>query len=996
MRDLKNPDQIYRGTDFWMLNDRLDKAEIQKQIEKMHEQGVSSFIARTYIGLKSDYPGADFMEKTSLMISEAKKYGMTVFLQAGYMPEAVLDLPPEYALDYLTVYPEGAMPEGERILSRKDGKAYCAKNSVTLLNMFSKKAIAFYIHQSYDLWQPFSAEFGKTVLSVWVDEPSYHEGYLPWADCIDRAFTEQYGYDIKPCLSDLYEDSETSKTTRYRYWTLLQKMMEEAYFSMIRDWCNRNGLWFSGHLMMEDTLFDQILRACATMPYYKYFDIPGIDCLCGRMEWRENPITRTFYNDNMMYTTPLQCVSAAHQAGKNHVLCEMYGVTTNGMGFRDYIHFFEHFASLGVNHRSVHGMFYSLHGRAKRQYPPHVNYYQPYWEAYRTVTDTCARISSFLSEGAPVANVLVLHPLETAYCMFEGGRRFGNPPQQLAEFDRFFASLTRNLLASHICFELGDIHTIATGHGKAENGKFYVGQMAYDTVILPKLSVLNRETAELLKAFSEQGGTVFVLEHYPDMLDGEATDVRNLYLQKAEHVSGFGALCQRLAQSRLYQIEGEENSASIRVYHTKTETEQFFMLFHTDCGKSQNAVLTVPGKWRVETADPVEGTVSACPAELTEDATRIFVKLEEGGSVLLHLQKGEKAEQKPVPEKQPAVLQKRIDSDFHIERNAPNVMVLEFCSYRTEQMTEFQGPYTVLAVNRILTDADYRGQLTQRFVFRADRACSGLSLALEDAAQCQVFLNGVKAESYDGASYYLAPAFETVSLPDACRTGENVIEIRRMFTPLSKAKSSITSLFECQLGTELESMYLLGDFGVFGSREYSMSGLNRYSRDTFLSAEAEIVSGELTQKGYLFYAGEITLSKTFRAEPTEGRAYLSFGAFYGAVAEVIVNGKSVGQVFRPPYRVEITEAVQEGENELKIRLYNTLRPILGPFHRPLGEIGECWGGYEDADMSWTNSACGKDWYQHTWADSDTWTDSYLQPKFGVWDMEIIVESFKKM
>ena len=52
-----NPDKMYNGTDFWMLNDRLEEDEIVRQLHEMKKQGVYSFIARTYIGLKSDYPG---------------------------------------------------------------------------------------------------------------------------------------------------------------------------------------------------------------------------------------------------------------------------------------------------------------------------------------------------------------------------------------------------------------------------------------------------------------------------------------------------------------------------------------------------------------------------------------------------------------------------------------------------------------------------------------------------------------------------------------------------------------------------------------------------------------------------------------------------------------------------------------------------------------------------------------------------------------------------
>lgn len=69
-RFLTPPDDC-RGTDFWMLNDTLEDSEMVRQLELMHEQGVASVIARTYIGLKSDYPGKDFMHKMRITVDTA-------------------------------------------------------------------------------------------------------------------------------------------------------------------------------------------------------------------------------------------------------------------------------------------------------------------------------------------------------------------------------------------------------------------------------------------------------------------------------------------------------------------------------------------------------------------------------------------------------------------------------------------------------------------------------------------------------------------------------------------------------------------------------------------------------------------------------------------------------------------------------------------------------------------------------------------------------------
>lgn len=87
------PGKICRGTDFWMRNDRLEEGEIRRQTRQMRAQGVAGVIARTYIGLKSDCHRPGFMKNMRAAVDEAKKLRMTLFMQAGYMPQAVPDRP---------------------------------------------------------------------------------------------------------------------------------------------------------------------------------------------------------------------------------------------------------------------------------------------------------------------------------------------------------------------------------------------------------------------------------------------------------------------------------------------------------------------------------------------------------------------------------------------------------------------------------------------------------------------------------------------------------------------------------------------------------------------------------------------------------------------------------------------------------------------------------------------------------------------------------------
>ncbi len=97
---MKIENSIFGGTTFWMLNDQLEDEDIVYQINEMHNKGIYAFIARTYLGLKSDYPGENFMSKMKLIVETAEKCGIKVLLQARYMPEAIPDLDPNYALDF--------------------------------------------------------------------------------------------------------------------------------------------------------------------------------------------------------------------------------------------------------------------------------------------------------------------------------------------------------------------------------------------------------------------------------------------------------------------------------------------------------------------------------------------------------------------------------------------------------------------------------------------------------------------------------------------------------------------------------------------------------------------------------------------------------------------------------------------------------------------------------------------------------------------------------
>lgn len=79
-----------------------------------------------------------------------------------------------------------------------------------------------------------------------------------------------------------------------------------------------------------------------------------------------------------------------------------------------------------------------------------------------------------------------------------------------------------------------------------------------------------------------------------------------------------------------------------------------------------------------------------------------------------------------------------------------------------------------------------------------------------------------------------------------------------------------------------------------------------------------------SESGIRHYSGTAQYRKIFRlVQPRmPARIWLDLGRVEN-LAEVTVNGKNCGVVWTPPYRVEITSAVNNGENELTIAVTNT-------------------------------------------------------------------------
>ncbi len=95
------------------------------------------------------------------------------------------------------------------------------------------------------------------------------------------------------------------------------------------------------------------------------------------------------------------------------------------------------------------------------------------------------------------------------------------------------------------------------------------------------------------------------------------------------------------------------------------------------------------------------------------------------------------------------------------------------------------------------------------------------------------------------------------------------------------------------------------------------------------------------EKGIKFYSGIASYKKTFeivdlhRSEDTPQKKYfIDLGKVHN-MARVIVNGKDLGVLWTSPWQMNITKALQEGENKLEIKVANLwINRLIGDKFKP--------------------------------------------------------------
>ncbi|GAA4849584.1 glycosyl hydrolase [Paenibacillus vulneris] len=974
--ELRRPPNRYRSVPFWSWNDKLEIAELERQIEEMHNAGIGGFFMHARSGLKTPYMGEEWMAAIRICIEKSKSLGMEPWLYDengwpsgfadGQVPAMGLDfqqkriayeeapfrLSPERTIAYYARAGNGyrRLMTGEE--SNADLRIFYMVNPY-YIDTLSRKAVRAFIDSTYEAyWDKFGEEFGEVVRGVFTDEPQFARGQNPWSFDLEEEFGSRYGYDIRDVLPSLFFTTEGCGKARYDYWECVTAMFTQAYAKQIGEWCHSRGWVATGHVVDEQELMNQITSVGDPMAFYEYLQIPGCDWL-GRFV-SEEPIV------------PKQVSSVARQLGKKRTITESYGCSGWNVGFQDLKRIGEWQFVHGINSICQHLQGYSLKGLRKRDYPPSLFYQQPWWDDYRAYNDYFARLSLLLSEGNRQADVLLLHPIRSAWVA-----QCGHDSSAIIPYHQSFAQLTRWMCQSFLEHDYGSESIIET-HGSVCDGRFIVGQASYNVVVIPPSISLNKRTVQLLQQFMEQGGRLIAFSPYPTQMNGaESEELKEIlgYAQKPgwsreellQAVSAAAAPFIRVTDSTGKPIAAD----SINVQTLTLEGAFLYYLVNSgeECYEEIQVELLRSGT--VEMIDLTTGDVVPLNHVGTEDGVRFTLCLLPAQSHMLRLVpvtakifKGENlqanrigAAARTMSDGAKARIAYSLDRPWTIAYSDLNSLTLDTCRLRIED-GEWSDRQPIIFIQEQLLAIGGPVHIELEFEFQVDFDVSvprELYMVMEQPETTQITLNGCVVNPVS-CGWWRDTSFRKIDIRGLAVRGSNTLIIASYFSNSSATYETIerAAVFESEgnkltLDSEIESVYLLGEFGVRSKSSYTEGERRAVRTDgpfELTEPPTEVQAGDFVRQGLPFFAGKLRLRQQIQLNhEVWSVARLRFPVPPDAiVTRLIVNGEQAHTFLWEPYEADIGALLRRGDNIIELELANSCRNLLGPHHHIKGEV----------------------------------------------------------
>ncbi len=968
LENFNNPSSEFRTAPFWIWNDEMDKAEIERQLREMHSHGFGGAFAHARLGLMTPYLGEEWFDCFTHALRVCKELGMKLYIydENNWPSGAAGGIVTENKPDCRNRWVEKAVvstnsinykgnlvkayaydEENDKILSELTDKPQDEWKNVSgkaLVfshveanhsgwyggfmepNNYDRECVAEFLkvtHEEY--YKRYHEDFGDTIPAIFTDEP-FQVAY-PWGRDLNKTFFDMHGYKIEDNLPALFGNPEgfsydrTPEKVRYDYVETRHTLWTENYIKQIADWCGEHNIKFTGHLVEH---FWPRTDSPSTMSCYEYMQWPGTDGLCC------HHLEDVSYSGTSFMAEELRSVS--NQLGKERILNEMYGCGMWDVTFNQFKRIGDWWMVNGTNFMCQHLMHSTISGIRKRDCIQSIDWRQPWWDEYTKLNDYFARASYLLSQGKMEQRILILNPATSSYVIPYVDQHDHINSAIETDYIKYpdmndFLEILRMLTNEQWDYDLGDEYIIEH-QAKVNGNKFSIGLQNYDVVIVSKnMTNFRTPTAKLLLEYIKNGGTVLATGDAGEFIDGERTSPLTNELRSAwKTVASRDELLLKIdsmLERRLVPADGWVQGFEHMRRDYGDGRVGYFIINHTL--EHQDLKLTLPGtsvsKW-----DLFTGNVEKLVYSVENDKVTFDLPLDWEQSAFVMT-----GDNTPSAEKIRYVSARKIPASLvSAERDGFNYMPCLFCDIEFGDKKLENVPYYVAQkklfrahgfgedpwqcslqhkrdyLDRTFPD-DKGFKVTYRFMVKPGTRPSVLNVIIErPELYSTITLNGKKLDLASANVSFLDRHMFAFPIADKIIDGENILVLD-------------SDTFE--LRNEVEDIYLEGTFGI-----------TEYSSKYAIGEESRISYGNWAREaGLEFYPGAVRYKFNAKIEYMPDLAILDLKNTTASAVSLKVNGIDCGLVGADGDKVsEISSCLHMGDNDIEVRVSGSFCNLFGP------------------------------------------------------------------
>lgn len=480
----------------WIINDALEKDRLTYQLKDIKNHGIDEVIIHPRYGLpKETYLSNDWFWHVGVILKEAKELCMGIWFYDE------LNWPSGTAAGRVTTNPNFAAKvcwEQDGKVRVRQSKFRTAYDRFPYVDALSSLATQSFIDSTYEeYYQRFPEYFGDVIRGFYHDERGMYANFLnavdkstlPYSEDLETTHLQLHNIPFNTDVVNIYRGSDQAgREARLRFFQSTGDLYV-GNLKRLQEWCNHHGVYFIGHLLIEEDPLELIKTQADPFRALSIFDIPGCDIIGG-------------YHPEKQTLSAQFARSVAASYGKTAVHSEVFGAFGKNLTSEKMKEVLRWQVQNGTTVIVPHALFYSTSGDRAFECPPSLMNGPIWGEMPNLIKYFQSELAKKIESTERDAVYFPVKAIQSAY----------NPrnPEEAKKIANTLVETCSNLYRLRIPFAVLDDEGV--------NNRLSQHQRLY----VPESTLMPLETLDQIAKFSNEGGNVIFSGGKPEFAEHES------------------------------------------------------------------------------------------------------------------------------------------------------------------------------------------------------------------------------------------------------------------------------------------------------------------------------------------------------------------------------------------------------------------------------------------------------------------------------------------